>query len=292
MSPEGFITLVFAGSFAAGCLGALTGLGGGVVVVPMLILGFGIDPRYAVGASLIAVIATSCGSAPSYLRRGLVNTRVAVILELATVLGALGGAFLAGLLEPRVIVLIFCAVLFYSAWSSLRAPTTTTTSAPKPTSPPDDGGTPIETLADRLGLASTAPGPSGPEPYRVHRVIPAFGVMTLAGMISALTGVGGGVVKVLAMDRLMRMPFRASTATSNLMIGVTASASAGVYLARGQVAPDLAAPVALGALAGSVLGARLLARIRTRTLRVVFALTVAASGVQLLLKALRGEIAP
>lgn len=265
--------LVFVGATAAGCLGSLTGLGGGVVIVPMLVLMFGVDVRLAVGASLVAVIATSCGAAGSFLKQGLVNVRVATLLEVATSLGAVVGALASPHLDTRAIVLLFCAVLFYSAWSATREP---------PPTPPDESP---DALAERLGLSVEGPGG-----YRVHRVPGATGIMLGAGVLSALVGVGSGVVKVVAMDRLMRMPFKASTATSNFMIGVTAAASAGVYMQRGQLRPDLCAPVAVGAALGALLGTRVLLRLKTPTLRLVFAATVAVMGVQLLVRALSGKV--
>jgi uncharacterized membrane protein YfcA len=278
MNPAVETLVLIGGSMAAGCLGALTGLGGGVVIIPMLVLGFGVDLRYAIGASLVAVIATSSGSAAAYVREGYTNTRVAMLLEIATTAGALAGAALAAHLRSDVIVYVFAAVLFWSAWNAARDP--------KP-SPKDD--TP-DALSARLGLDGTYPTPGGPIAYRVHRVPAAFGVMLGAGVLSAVVGIGSGVVKVLAMDRLMRLPFKVSTTTSNFMMGVTAAASAGVYLHRGQLEPTLCGPVALGAMAGALVGTKILARARVKWLRVVFAVTVAVAGLQLVLRAVRGEV--
>jgi hypothetical protein len=270
--------LLFAGSLAAGCLGALTGLGGGVVIIPMLVLGFHVDLRYAIGASLVAVIATSSGAAAAFVREGYTNVRVAMLLEVATTAGALLGAYLAGMLRSDVIVYIFAAVLFWSAWNAAREPKPSAVDAQ-----PDP-------LSARLRLDGEYPTARGPVAYRVHRVPAAFLVMLGAGMLSALVGIGSGVVKVLAMDRLMRLPFKVSTTTSNFMIGVTAAASVGVYLHRGQLEPTLCAPVALGAMAGALIGTKVLAKAKVKWLRVVFAVTVAVSGVQLVLRALRGEV--
>jgi uncharacterized membrane protein YfcA len=263
---------------AAGCLGALTGLGGGVVIIPMLVLGFGVDLRYAIGASLVAVIATSSGSAAAYVREGYTNTRVAMLLEIATTAGALVGAMVAAHMRSEVIVYVFAAVLFWSAWNATKEPKATARDE-----------TP-DALSTRLRLDGAYPTPTGPIAYRVHRVPAAFGVMLFAGVLSAVVGIGSGVVKVLAMDRLMGLPFKVSTTTSNFMIGVTAAASAGVYLHRGQLEPTLCAPVALGAISGALLGTKVLARAKVRWLRLVFAVTVAASGVQLILRAIRGEV--
>jgi uncharacterized membrane protein YfcA len=273
------IILILVGSMAAGALGSLTGLGGGVVVIPMLVLGFGIDLRYAIGASLVAVIATSSGSAAAFVRDGFTNVRVAILLEVATTSGALGGAVIATLVDKPVIATVFSLVLFYSAWKSATEPK------------PHAIDTTPDPLATRLGLHSTMPAPGGGrQAYLVHRVPHAFGVMLFAGVLSALVGVGSGVVKVIALDRLMRLPFKVSTTTSNFMIGVTAAASAGVYLHRGQIVPSLCAPVAIGALAGSLVGGRLLVRAKTRSLRITFAIVVALAGVQLLLRTITGGL--
>ncbi len=273
-----FMLAVFAGSLVAGCLGALTGLGGGVVIIPLLVLVFHTDLRYAIGASLIAVISTSSGAAAAYVREGYTNVRIAMILEVATTVGAIVGAAIAGVTNKLVIMYIFIAVLFWSAISSLRES--------KPLPPADHP----DALAARLKLAGTYPTKEGPVAYGVQKVPAGMAVMFGAGALSALVGVGSGVVKVVAMDRLMRLPFKVSTTTSNFMIGVTAAASAGVYFHRGQLDPVLCGPVALGAMAGSLLGTRVLVKAKTRALRIVFSLVVAAMGVQLLIRALSGNI--
>ena len=269
MSLAALVPILLFVAAAAGFLGSLTGLGGGVVIIPALVILLGVDLRLAIGASLVAVIATSCGAAAAYVREGWTNVRVGVLLEVATTLGAVAGALIAAHVSKPAIASVFVAVLFWSAWSALRPP------PPKPIDDtPDD-------LATRLRLDSTMPGKDGPVPYRVHNVSGALGVMLGAGALSALVGVGSGVVKVVAMDRMMRLPFKVSTTTSNFMIGVTAAASTGVYLHRGQVEPTLAAPVALGALAGSVAGARVLTRLKIPLLRKVFAGVVVLSGLEL-----------
>jgi hypothetical protein len=273
-----FTIALFAGSLVAGCLGALTGLGGGVVIIPLLVLVFHTDLRYAIGASLVAVIATSTGSAAAYIREGYTNVRVAMLLEVATTVGAIAGALIAGMTNKLAIMYIFIAVLFWSAISSLKE---TKQAGPEET---------IDPLAEKLRLNGSYPSKEGPVSYGVRNVPAGFCVMFGAGMLSALVGVGSGVVKVIAMDRLMRLPFKVSTTTSNFMIGVTAAASAGVYFHRGQLDPLLCGPVALGAMAGSLLGTKVLVRAKTRALRIVFAIVVAAMGVQLLIRATTGKI--
>jgi len=268
--------VVFAGSLLAGLLGALTGLGGGIVVIPMLTLLFGVDLRYAAGAALISVIATSSGAASSYVKEGYSNLRVGMLLETATTSGAVIGAILTAMVPKSAIAVIFGVVLLLSAALSFRKHT-----EPDPTAPPDP-------LATRLRLDSDYPTPQGRVPYHVYGVPPAFAMMFIAGALSGLLGIGSGAVKVLALDWAMRLPFKVSTTTSNFMIGVTAAASAGVYLNRGYIDPGLAMPVMLGVLAGALLGARLLVRAQSRVLRLVFAVAIAALGVQMIYSGLRG----
>lgn len=263
---------------AAGFLGALTGLGGGVVITPVLTLLFGVDIRYAIGATLISVIATSSGAASAYLKEGFSNIRIGMFLEIATTLGAITGAFLATWIPTSALGVILGLVLLYSAFLSTR-------SRPEPhvDAPPDP-------LAQRLKLDSIYPTPHGWQPYRVQRVKTGFGVMFGAGALSGLLGIGSGALKVLAMDHAMRIPFKVSTSTSNFMIGVTAAASAGVYLNRGYIDPVLAMPVMLGVAAGSLLGARHLSGAETRVLRLVFGAVVGVLALELLYNGLRGTI--
>lgn len=267
-----FTVLVGLGSFVAGFLGALTGLGGGVVIVPMLVLAFHVDLHYAIGASLVSVIATSSGAAAAYVREGYSNIRIGMFLEIATTLGALAGAYLATRAPTSAISLIFGVVLILSAFLSLRE---------HPLSL-DEG--PPDPLAKRLHLDSAYPTSSGWQKYRVHHVPLGFLLMAVAGMLSGLLGIGSGALKVLALDQAMKLPFKVSTTTSNFMIGVTAAASAGVYLNRGYIAPELAMPVMLGVLAGSLTGARVLTRAHPHLLRIVFAVVVVVLGGEMIYK--------
>jgi uncharacterized membrane protein YfcA len=266
------------GSFGAGLLGALTGLGGGLVVVPMMTLLFHIDLRYAIGASLVSVIATSSGAAAAYVREGFTNVRVGIFLEVATTVGALTGAVLAGFIPTSALAVLFGLVLLYTAYRSLRAP------EEHPTDLPSDP------LAVRLRLNSTYPTAAGVRAYSVHGVKKGFALMFVAGVLSALLGIGSGIVKVLAMDHTMKLPFKVSTTTSNFMIGVTAAASAGVYLHRGYIEPVLAFPVMLGVLAGALLGARILSGARTLWLRRIFTTVVVILALEMLYKGLRGGL--
>ena len=278
LSTLGFTGLAFLGSFGAGFLGALTGLGGGVVIVPLLTLALGVDIRYAVGASLVSVIATSAGAGAAYVREGFTNIRVAMLLQIATTIGALGGAYLAGLVPTSMIATVFGVVLLSSALFSVRSREQHSTSVP-----PDP-------LARRLRLDSSYPSAAGPRPYTVHRVPSGFLLMAIAGALSGLLGIGSGAVKVLAMDRAMRLPFKVSTTTSNFMIGVTAAASAGVYLRRGYLEPGLAMPVVLGALAGATSGARFLHGAETRLLRWLFTAVIVALGVEMIVQGVSGRV--
>jgi uncharacterized protein len=273
-----FTILVWIGSVIAGFLGALTGLGGGVVLVPLLTLFFKVDIRYAVGASLVSVIATSSGAAAAYVREGISNIRIGMFLEIATTLGALLGAFLTARISTGTIAIVFGAVLLYSAYVSGQ---------PRIKDPLDDVP---DALATRLRLNGSFPTPEGTRRYCPRRVPAGFSLMFGAGALSGLLGIGSGAVKVLAMDQAMRIPFKVSTTTSNFMIGVTAAASAGVYLSRGYIDPALAMPVMLGVLSGSFLGSRLLFRAETKSLRLVFSVIILLLGAQMLYKGIAGKI--
>jgi uncharacterized protein len=266
-------------SVIAGVLGSLLGLGGGIIIIPVLTLLFHIDIRYAIGASIVSVIATSSGAAAAYVRERMTNLRVAMVLELATSAGALTGAYLAGLLAVRWLYVIFGIVMGYSALMMFR----------KRHQSADDEAIPAP-WADYLKLHSSYyDEASGREIiYRVARTRVGLGLMYVAGVVSGLLGIGSGALKVPAMDLAMRLPIKVSTATSNFMIGVTAAASAGVYFARGDIDPFVAAPVATGVLLGAVLGSRLLGRMQSATIRVVFVIVLLWVSGQMLLRGLRG----
>lgn len=269
---------VFATSLLAGLLGALTGLGGGVVVTPVLALLFHVDLRYAIGASLVSVIATSSGAAAAYVREGFSNIRIGMFLEIATTLGALVGAYLTAMVSTHAIGIVFGLVLLYSAISTMRAKH-------------DEGDAQAGNgLAARLRLEGEYPSGGAMKAYIARRVPGGFAVMFLAGGLSGLLGIGSGAVKVLAMDQIMRLPFKVSTTTSNFMIGVTAAASAGIYISRGYIRPSLAMPVMLGVLGGSLLGSRILVRARVSTLRRLFAVVIVALGIEMIYSSLTGRL--
>jgi uncharacterized protein len=265
-----FTLLTLAGALLAGMIGSLTGLGGGVVLVPLLTLGLGVDIRYAIGASLVCVIATSSGAAAAFVREGFTNIRVGMFLEIATTVGALIGTVLATFISSSVLAVIFGIVLLFSAAQSMRQ-RVEHIAVTEPGS-----------LGARLRLDSTYPVGGELVSYGVMRVPVGFAMMFAAGILSALLGIGSGIVKVLAMDRAMHLPYKVSTTTSNFMIGVTAAASAGVYLHRGYINPVLVMPVVLGVLSGATIGARLLARVRVKPLRILFTIIMVALAVEML----------
>jgi len=273
-----FTALVASVSFLAGLLGSLTGLGGGVVLVPLLTILFHVDIRYAIGASLVSVIATSSGSAAAYIKEGFSNIRIGMVLEIATTTGALAGAYLATWIPTVALAIIFGVMMIYSAFVSRRV------------RPPEQRNLPPDPLATRLRLNGSFPDLEGRRRYNVQRVRTGFSLMFGAGALSGMLGIGSGALKVLAMDQAMQIPFKVSTTTSNFMIGVTAAASAGIYLSRGYIDPGLAMPVMLGVLAGSFLGSRILVKAETRKLRVVFAVVILVLGLQMLYKGIWGHI--
>lgn len=275
MSLVAFMAILFGGSILAGVIGALVGLGGGILIVPLLTIGFGVDIRYAIGASIVSVIATSSGAAAAYVRDRITNLRVGMFLELATTTGAIAGALLAGLVQPTVLYVVFGIVLALSA-----IPLVARLGEELPQ------GVRADAWATRLRLNSAYYDAALGRmvPYAATHVAAGLGMMWLAGLISGLLGIGSGVFKVLAMDTLMRLPMKVSTTTSNFMIGVTAAASAGIYFGRGEVHPLIAAPVVLGVLAGAWLGSRLLVRLHNTTLRALFIPVLLVISAQMILR--------
>jgi uncharacterized membrane protein YfcA len=272
-----FSTLIGLVSLIAGFLGSLTGLGGGVVIIPLLTLVFGVDIKYAIGASLISVIATSSGAASAYVKEGFTNIRIGMFLEIATTFGSLLGAYVATKLSNSAIAIIFGLILIHSSYLTLRR-IGESSLAPK-----------SDYLADRLRLDGTYPVPGGIESYYVQGVPIGFCIMFLAGSISGLLGIGSGALKVIAMDQAMRIPFKVSTATSNFMIGVTAAAGAGIYLNRGYIDPVLAMPVVLGVLLGSLIGSRRLFKAQDKKLRIIFSAVILLLAIEMIYSGLRGH---
>ena len=268
---------VFVLSVAAGGIGALAGVGGGIVVVPLLTIAFGIDIHLAIAASIISVIATSSGAAAAYVRDRLTDMRVAMFLELATTTGAVAGALLAAVVQPALLLVLLGIILLGSALQQVLR----LGEELPPQREPD-------AVAARLRLVGSYPDAllRRDVSYAARRVPLGFALMLVAGTASGLLGIGSGALKVLAMDGVMRLPMKVSSATSNFMIGVTAAASAGIYLARGDLDPRIAAPVALGVLAGATGGARLLPRLVNRHVRWVFLPVLLAIGIETLARGL------
>lgn len=262
-------------SLGAGLIGALGGVGGGLIIVPALIILFGVDVQVAAGASIVAVIATSSGAAAAYVRDGLANLRIGMFLELATTTGAVVGAVIAGLVAPGLLMLLLSAILLVSAGMQIL----------RLSDPP---GTDVPPTPGRLRLTGVywSVRLGRMVPYGSRRVPLGFAMMWVAGLVSGMLGIGSGALKVVAMDGVMRLPMKVSSATSNFMIGVTAAASAGIYLSRGDVDAALAAPVALGVLVGAVAGSRLLARLSNRHVRLVFTPVLLVIAAETLLRAL------
>jgi uncharacterized membrane protein YfcA len=276
MTVAEFTPIVFGAALLAGFLGSLTGLGGGVIITPVLTLFLHVDLRYAIGASLVSVIATSSGAAAAYVREGFSNIRIGMFLEVATTLGALFGAYLGTHISTRALSIVFGVILLQAAWQTARKHREQS----KPL-PPDP-------IGEKLKLNSSYRTFAGEQHYVVHRVKTGFALMFGAGTISGLLGIGSGSLKVIAMDSAMQIPFKVSTATSNFMIGVTAAASASIYLSRGYVSPPIAMPVMLGVLSGSVAGTRYLSRLSVPLLRRVFAIVVGAIAIQMIVNGIRG----
>ena len=276
MSVLVFTLILLLGAYAAGLLGSLTGLGGGVIVIPLLTLAFGIDFHYAIGAALVASIATSSGSASAYVKEGMTNIRLGMFLEIATSVGAVLGAVIALWMPTNAIAVIFGVVLFFTAVMQNRQKV-------------DHVGVKGSALAMKLKLFGSYPTKEGVQNYELTNVPGGFLIMVAAGALSGLLGIGSGVLKVLAMDSCMKVPFKVSTTTSNFMIGVTAVTSAVVYLQRGYIEPGIAFPIMVGVLGGALTGAKLLKHLDVRLLRKIFAIAILLVAVNMIYNGLRGK---
>ena len=262
MTILAFTLILLAASYCAGLLGSLTGLGGGVVVIPVLTLCFGVDFHYAVGAALVASIATSSGSGSAYVKEGVTNIRLGMFLEIATTIGAVCGAAVAIYLNSITIAIIYGSVLVLTAAMQQRRKS-------------DHDGVVGSEMARRLKLFGSWPQKDGTmKHYQLRHVGGGFSVMYVAGVLSGILGIGSGVLKVIAMDGIMKVPFKVSTTTSNFMMGVTACASAVIYVQRGNIVPGMACPVMIGVLFGALTGAKLLKRLDVRLLRRIFCIVI------------------
>lgn len=277
MSFDIFSLIAFSGALLAGLLGSLTGLGGGVIIIPLLTLGLGVDLHFAIGASLVSVIATSSGSAAAYVKEGISNIRIGMFLEIATTIGAVSGAFLAMYLPANSIAIVFGFILLFSVYMSTRK----------------KGMHPVEEIpgswAGKLKLNGKYPTANGIQKYAVKNVFGGFIVMWFAGILSGLLGIGSGALKVLAMDNVMKLPFKVSTTTSNFMIGVTAAASAVIYFQNGYVVPAIVGPVMLGVLIGAMFGSKVLMKADTKWLKWIFAVVVSYLALQMMYEGFIGK---
>jgi uncharacterized membrane protein YfcA len=262
MTTWSFTIYLLLGSLVAGSVGVMVGMGGGIILVPMLILLFHVNAHYAVGASLVSVIATSSGGTATYIREGYTNLRIGMFLVVAATAGGVLGALISGRLAPATITAVFGVVLFFCGVLSWHRREETEREAPS------------DPLAQRLHLEGSYPAIEGWHPYHVYHVVSGFLLMLLAGGLSGLLGIGAGAVNVLSMDQVMRLPYKVSSTTSNFMIGITAAASAGVYFNKGFIDPGLTMPVMLGVFLGAMAGARFLTVVKARLLRVLFSLLV------------------
>jgi uncharacterized protein len=269
---------IFLIGIGAGVIGSMLGLGGGIIIVPALTLLFGMSMRTAVAASTVCIIATSTGAAVAYLRDRLTNTRVAIWLEMGTSLGALSGALVAGFISQRVLYILFGVLLSYSTYNMFQA-----RNAELPT------GVVPDKLSARLRLQGSYYDKALGHrvDYQVTRTLTGLFLMYFSGAAAGLLGIGAGIFKVPAMDQVMRMPFKASTATSNFMIGITAASGAVVYFARGDVKPLVAGPVVLGVLLGAVLGAKMMVRLRANVIRLCFIPLIAYTALQMIYRGVK-----
>lgn len=280
LNLELFSLILFIGAVLAGFIGSLTGLGGGVIVIPLLTLGFGVDMRYAIGAALVTSIASSSGAAAAYIKEGITNVRIGMFLEIATTTGAVIGAIVAMYLDKMYIAIIFGCVLIFSAVRSISKKDINTNYA-----------APGDKLGVKLKLNSSYPNQDGTiTKYNVHNVAGGYLLMTLAGILSGLLGIGSGALKVLAMDTAMKIPFKVSTTTSNFMVGVTAAASAVVYLQRGYIDPGLALPIVVGVLLGAFFGSKILPKANVKKLRLLFSIVIFFLALTMMYNGITGKL--
>ncbi len=270
-----FTIIALLGAMTAGIIGALSGLGGGIIVIPLLTIGLGVDIHYAIGAALVSVIATSSGSAAAYVKEGIANMRLGMFLEIATTLGAVGGALIATVAPASVIAIIFGLALIFSALNSLRKKE-------------EHIVTVSSQMAIRLKLPSSYPEHGKEIGYGTKNVIGGFSMMGMAGMLSGMLGIGSGAFKVIAMDTIMKIPFKVSTTTSNFMMGVTALASCVIYLQKGYIEPGICLPVMIGVLLGAMIGSKILMVANPRKLRLFFAFLILFLALNMIYNGLKG----
>jgi uncharacterized protein len=263
----------------AGILGAILGIGGGMIVTPILTVAMGLDIKYAIGASIIVVIATSSGATISFLKDEMLNLRVAMFLEIATTIGAVSGAALNGVIPKSILYILFGLLVLNSSYTMIKKLCGKTKTDTTENVHPDY-------LAQKLRLDGSYYDKATKEEveYQVKNVPGGFLMMLIAGLASGLLGIGSGAFKVIAMDNIMKMPLKPSSATSNLMMGVTAAASATVYFFNGTIVPHIAVPLAVGVVFGAVVGSRIMQHLQPKVIRIIFIPILLYLGLQMLLK--------
>ncbi|WP_413513664.1 sulfite exporter TauE/SafE family protein [Myroides odoratus] len=280
MSVLTLILILFLGALAAGFIGSLSGLGGGIIIIPLLTVFLGVDIHYAIGTALVSVIATSSGSASAYVREGITNMRLGMFLEIATTIGAVVGALLSTNAPTSLLAIIFGATLIFSSLNSVRKKEDHLIQ-------PEQGSI----LAKKLKLAGSYPTGTGQTvSYSMTNVLGGFSMMGVAGMMSGLLGIGSGAFKVIAMDTIMKVPFKVSTTTSNFMMGVTAIASSVIYIQKGYIEPTICMPVIIGVLIGSMLGAKVLMKANTKKLKLFFAVLIFIIALNMIYNGITGKI--
>ena len=257
----------------AGVMGAILGIGGGMIITPIVTLALGMDIKYAIGASIIAVIATSSGSTIAFLRDDVLNLRVAMFLEIFTTIGAIIGALLTGAFNPMILYVLFGALLVFSSWNMYRK-LRRGQEVLKRVEP--------DKLAEKFKLNSSYYDKQ--IDYQVENIPGGAAIMFGAGLASGMLGIGSGAFKVMAMDGAMKMPLKPSSATSNLMMGVTAAASATVYFFNGSIKPEIAVPLALGIIGGATVGSRIMQLLPSKIIRGIFIPILLYLGLQMILK--------
>ncbi|MBW3518136.1 sulfite exporter TauE/SafE family protein [Flavobacterium sp. NKUCC04_CG] len=273
-----FTLILFLGAFLAGFIGSLSGLGGGIIIIPLLTVFLNVDIHYAIGTALVAVIATSSGSAAAYVKEGITNMRLGIFLEIATTAGAVIGALLSTIAPTSFLAVVFGLTLVFSSINSLRKKE-------------EHLVLQSSTLANKLRLPSTYPTADGTKnAYGTKNVVGGFSMMGVAGMMSGLLGIGSGAFKVIAMDNIMKIPFKVSTTTSNFMMGVTAMASSVIYIQKGYIEPAICMPVVIGVLFGAMTGAKVLVKANTKKLRLFFALLILFLAANMIYNGINGKI--
>ncbi|MDV6167359.1 sulfite exporter TauE/SafE family protein [Flavobacterium sp. DG1-102-2] len=273
-----FTLIILLGAFLAGLIGSLSGLGGGIIIIPLLTIFLNVDIHYAIGTALVSVIATSSGSAAAYVREGITNMRLGIFLEVATTIGAVCGALLSTIAPTSFIAVLFGLTLIFSAINSLRKKSEHVVKESSP-------------LAEKFRLSGTYPSHDGQLiHYGTKNVVGGFSMMGIAGMMSGLLGIGSGAFKVIAMDNIMRIPFKVSTTTSNFMMGVTATASSVIYIQKGYIEPGICMPVVIGVLLGAMTGAKVLVKTNPKKLRLFFSVLIFILAVNMIYNGLSGKI--